>query len=949
MIIIKYEKKFNKYKILFSLLFILSFLRPTFCCKKINDYLIKNIIYGKNKNDVAIELEYNKNKKFNIKDYDIEGIRQNSKIKLITNLKFYGRALTQKIFQFLIIDNNSSRFMPPLIDSEFKINLFKEKNNEKNIGVNLDNFGFELDENIDKPFSFKLKDLKNNEYLYAFDGANFLYTDTLIMFDQLLTTKYIYGFGERNYDFNLDIGKYTMWPNDTTVTYRDKGTGGYNLMGHQPIGLHRTSNGKYLGFIFMNINAQDLVINLAEDKFKNNENYLDYIKNNFKYYLRHITIGGIINYFITFGDTPEEAISEIHRIIGRPTLPPFWGFGWHQCRWGYKSTKDLEDVLNNYLKYDIPLDGIWTDLDFLSNNKNFELSFTHALTPVFIKILQTKKKKFVPLLDYALPIDDNYKYYSLGKHSKSFLRSNYTKKDLVSYVWPGLSVFPDLFIKEGQNVWLEGLYDFYLLTNFDGLWIDMNEPAMLYKTDYDVGEIVNESLINSSYYNIYFNIPYIPGYRPGHTSLNSKSISINAYSRQNKEDNLYTMYNVKCLISKVQVELTRNFLRFFKKRPFVLSRGNTIGHGKYAFHWLGDNVANFDYLKYSISGVFNYNIFGIPFIGADICGFHNNATDELCSRWHVLGAFYPFSRNHNVDNAQSQEPWTFNNKNRRLDINKYDTNWPKEGYTLLVAQKAIKLKYSLLRYTYTQLFLISLGIKGAYFKPCFFEFPDDSVLINEMNILNTHVMLGDSFIFIPDLNEHESTYLGYFPNSHFNKFPEGTVFTNYVKDRNMGQFKELKGGYLDINLFLRGGKIIPYQNNTNISSTNDLRYEKTSIIINPDQNKKANGHIIYDSDEISPIENKTYLHIEIKFNENMITFHTHNLGIKNNNHIDDIIDNIIIYRVSEVNKNLFKNAEIQTYAEKKYKKKIDYKKDKDILIIRNLKIPIYLINYIHLQ
>ena len=65
------------------------------------------------------------------------------------------------------------------------------------------------------------------------------------MFDQLLTTKYIYGFGERNYDFNLDIGKYTTWPNDTTITYRDQGTGGYNLMGHQPIGLHRTKNGNY--------------------------------------------------------------------------------------------------------------------------------------------------------------------------------------------------------------------------------------------------------------------------------------------------------------------------------------------------------------------------------------------------------------------------------------------------------------------------------------------------------------------------------------------------------------------------------------------------------------------------------------------------------------------------------------------------------------------------------
>uniref|UniRef100_A0A8C2FQH2 Lysosomal alpha-glucosidase n=1 Tax=Cyprinus carpio TaxID=7962 RepID=A0A8C2FQH2_CYPCA len=518
--------------------------------------------------------------------------------------------------------------------------------------------------------------------------------------------------------------------------------------------------------------------------------------------LTWVTVGGILDFYIFLGPSPQSVVQQYHEVIGYPMMPPYWSLGFHLCRWGYTSTNITRTVVQLMRQAKIPLDVQWNDLDYADQRRVFTFDLQRfGDLPRMVEEFHQLGMKYVLILDPGISSASppgSYKPFDDGLKRGVFIK-NSTGQILIGKVWPGPTAFPDFTNPTTQDWWTDCIRVFHSKVPVDGLWIDMNEPSNFVQGSVDG---CPDSDLEKP--------PYTPGVIGG--QLNAGTLCVSAQQYLSSHYNLHNLYGLTEAIAT-----HRALLKVKSTRPFVLSRSSFPGLGRFSAHWTGDVRSDWEQLRFSIPGVLLFGLYGVPLVGADVCGFGGDTTEELCVRWTQLGAFYPFMRNHN-DRPNPQEPFVFSQQAQDA------------------MRTAITLRYSLLPFLYTLFHHThSSGITVA--RLLFLEFPTDP----DCQTIDRQFLWGSSLLISPVLEEGALEVTAYLPPGTWYSLHNGEAY--YSK----GQYILFPAPLDTINVHVREGSIIPQQ--VPALTTTASRRNPFTLIVALSVGNWAKGELFWDDGE----------------------------------------------------------------------------------------------------
>ena len=389
------------------------------------------------------------------------------------------------------------------------------------------------------------------------------------------------------------------------------------------------------------------------------------------------------------GKDPLDVLDQLTQLIGTMPLPPLWSLGYQQCRFSYYPESRVREVADEFRNRQIPCDVIWMDIDYMDGFRIFTFHPERFPNPKATNdYIHSKGFKSIYMIDPAPKAEKGY-FIDDQLMANGFYVRTANGEPFVGNVWPGECHFPD-FTRPEVRTWWSGLYKDFMAQGIDGVWNDMNEPAIFGGVDFSMPE--------------------------DNVHLGGGGLAAGPHLRYHNQYG----YNMV----KASYEGIRNANPTL--RPFVLSRANCLGGQRYAATWTGDNRSSWAHMTGSIPMTLNMGLTGQSMNGPDIGGFLDDTKPELLAHWTTMGVFFPFVRNHTCEGTIDQEPWAFGKEVEDA------------------CRTAINRRYHLLPYIYT-LYRDCSQTGAPIIRPVFFADLKDKALRGE----DQTFLLGSDLMIIP--------------------------------------------------------------------------------------------------------------------------------------------------------------------------------------------------------
>jgi alpha-glucosidase len=409
---------------------------------------------------------------------------------------------------------------------------------------------------------------------------------------------------------------------------------------------------------------------------------------------------GDLIYYVFCGPTPRDVVRCYTDLTGHTPLPPLWSLGNGQSRFSYETAEEVRSLAQTFRERDIPCDTLYLDIDTLDGYRVFTWDKTRFPDPEGL-FAELREMGFhvVSIVDAGVKVDEHFPIYSEGRERDLYCKTPHGT-DYENAVWPGVCVFPD-FTNPEARIWWGEKHEILLNAGVDGIWSDMNEPALFIPLNSTMpAEVVHpgggRAKLHLQVHNAYGSL-MVQGAREG--------------------------------LLKLRPE----------QRPFIITRAGYAGVQRHALVWTGDNSSTWEHLALSLPQLQNLGLSGVGWSGVDIGGFYGDATGELLARWTEFGIFQAFCRNHSEKQTLHQEPWVFG-----------------EPYEA-VCREMLKLRQRLLPYLYS-LFDECHRTGAPILRPLFWAYPEDTSTYT----LDDQALCGDTLLIAPILRpgcEYRHVYI----------------------------------------------------------------------------------------------------------------------------------------------------------------------------------------------